>query len=315
VPLSDYRPAKLWKVTKAAASSYMGHEPLTLGAALSYYTVFSIAPILLIVISVAGLAFGAEAVRGEVSAQLGGILGAEGAKQIEQMIESAYRPGEGLFATVMAGVLLILGATAVFGEVRNSLDFVWDIKPKPRRGYLKHVIDRLVSFGMVAVLGFLLLVTLVVDAALTGATGRLERFLPQAAILLAGVLEFAFSFVVTVVLFAFVYKFLSDARLRWRDVWAGALMTAVLFLLGKFAIGLYLGRKDVGELYGVAGSVLLLLMWVYYSSQTLFFGAELTRAFAEERGSKIAPSDQAVTTKTVEIETSGRGHAPRPRPA
>jgi membrane protein len=299
----------LWTALKNAIRFFREDDPSALGAALAYYTLFSIAPLLVLVVAIAGAFFGADVVRGQLSGQIQGLIGAEGAEQIETMMQGVWRPGRGGVAAAISGVVLIITATAVFGQIRSSLNKLWDVKAKPKRGYLKHLLDRVLSFAMVIVLAFLLLVSLVVQAALTGAA---QRFLPQGEAVVLQIGEFIVSAGVTVLLFAVVYKYLSDARLRWRDVWAGAIATAILFVVGKNLIGLYLGRKNVADVYGVAGSIVLLLLWVYYSSQIVFFGAAFTRAFAEARGGKIVPSEQAVRTETREVEGPRGAGAPQP---
>jgi membrane protein len=307
------RAAELWKATKSAFKSYLSHDPATLGAGLAYYTVFSMAPLLVLVVSIAGLVFGPDVVSAAIRGQMEGLVGPAGAAQVETMMQGAYRPGEGTLAALIAAALLFFGATAVFGQLRTSLNYLWNVKPKPHAGYAKYLFDRVASFGMAACLAFLLLVSLVVHAGLVGAGKRFERLGAEATAPLLQAAEVVVSFGLTVVLFAVVYKFLSDAKPRWRDVWPGAFITALLFAAGKYVIGAYLGARDVGYAYGVAGSFVVILMWVYYSSQILFFGAELTHAFAAAREARIVPSEQAVRSVSVEVEKPSVGHAKRRR--
>lgn len=299
----------LWKVLKTTVKSYLHNDTATLGAALAYHTVFSIAPVLVIVIAVAGFAFGEKAVQGEINAQAQGLIGKGSAEQIETMIKGAYRTGDSWWATAIAAVLLLVAATGVFGQLRKTLNFLWDVKPKPHSGYIKYLLDRVFSFAMVVCLAFLLLVSLVINAALVGVTKYMNGVMPGASVALLFVLEIILSFGLTTVLFAVIFKLMSDAIVQWRDVFAGALFTAVLFGIGKYAIGTYLGRTNVTDVYGVAGSLIVLLLWVFYSSQIVFLGAEFTQAYADARGAKIVPRDQAIRNVTVEIEKTRGGRS------
>jgi membrane protein len=295
------RPSAFFRVLKTAFLEFVRGDRATLGAALAYYTVFSIAPVLVIAIAVAGLVFGRDAVEDRVREQMAGLVGNAGATQIQTMVQGAYNPGRGVMATVIAAVVLALSATVVFGQLRTSLDVIWSVKPRPGRGYLRMVLNRVFSFAMVVTLGFLLLVSLVLQAALVAATSHLRRFLPEEALVGFQVVEVLVSTGITTVLFLIVYRFLSDARVAWRDCLAGALFTAILFTAGKYAIGLYLGHSKVMDTYGVAGSLVLVLLWVFYTSQIVFFGAEFTQAFAKERGAAIVPGEYAIAVTPEQV--------------
>ncbi|OGW46789.1 MAG: ribonuclease BN, partial [Nitrospirae bacterium GWC2_57_9] len=269
------RPKQLYELLKEAASQWSNDKSLKLGAALSYYTVFSLPPLLLIVIATAAFAFDEEAARGQIVAQFQGFIGKENAAFIETMIEQkAAAPERGLVATAIGLIVLLLGASGVFGELQDSLNTVWNVKPKPGAG-LRHMIrTRLLSFSLILTIGFLLLVSLVLSAALAAFGAYLNRLWPGPPVinylLQAG--NVLLSFALITALFAMLFKILPDARIAWRDVWLGASVTAVLFTAGKFLLGLYLGTSDVASAYGAAGSLIILLLWIYYSSQILFFG-------------------------------------------
>ncbi len=257
-----------------------------LGAALSYYTTFSIAPLLMITIAIAGLAFGADAARGRIVAEVQGLLGKTGAEAVEAMLRNAHKPGTGIFATVVGVVTLLLGASGAFTEPKSALNTVWEVETPKGGGIRRMVRERLGSFAMVLVVGFLLLVSLVVSAALSALGTVFGRGIGTTLHLLQAA-NLVVSLAVVTALFALIFKLLPDTRVAWKDVWVGALMTSGLFTLGKFLIGLYLGSRNVGSAYGAAGSLVIVLVWVYYAAQILFFGAELTQVWARRHGSRI----------------------------
>lgn len=276
----------LWSLTKTSFLSWRQDHASSMGAALAYYTLFSIAPVLIIVIAVAGFFFGAEAARGEIVEQLRGLLGDDGAAAVEGLLASASEPEEGALATLVSLALLALGATTVFAELQSDLDRIWRAPAaKPLSGVFAFLRARLLSFGMVLVLAFLLLVSLVVSAALAVLGKWWGGWFEGWAVLLEG-LNFAVSFAITTGLFALIYKFLPRADIAWRDVWIGAAVTAFLFAVGKLLIGLYIGRSGVASGFGAAGSFVVLLVWVYYSTQIFLLGAEFTWVYAHERGSR-----------------------------
>lgn len=271
--------SRLKIVLGASLISWIDHRAGSKGAALAFYTLFSMTPILILAIAVAGYVFGAEAAQGEVVAQMQGLVGPNGAQAIQALLAAARDPSSGLVATLVAGVLLLVGATSVFAELKGSLDELWGIEKTRQSAFVVLLRTRLLSLGLVLVLAFLLLVSLVVSAALA----MLERYahgvLGSSIGVLAAISSLV-SFGVIAGMFAVIYKTLPDAPLSWRDVWVGAAFTAGLFSLGKYAIGLYLGNSGVASSFGAAGSVIALLLWVYYSAQIFFFGAEFTRQFA-----------------------------------
>ncbi|MGZ5036518.1 MAG: YihY/virulence factor BrkB family protein [Usitatibacter sp.] len=276
--------ARLWGVLARSLSDWIDHRASSKGAALAFYTLFSMTPILVLAIAAAGYFFGAEAAQGEIIAQIEGLVGRNGALAIQGLLASARDPSTGLTATLVASVLLLVGATTVFVELKGSLDELWSIEPAKGSAIVVFLRTQLHSFGLVLVLAFLLLVSLVLSAALA----VLERYaggMWSSAYEILATVSSAIAFGVIACLFAVIYKVLPATPLSWRDVWVGAAFTAGLFSLGKFAIGLYLGNSAVASSFGAAGSLIALLLWVYYSAQIFFLGAGFTRQYALEFGS------------------------------
>jgi membrane protein len=273
-------------LARQAVDAWIEDYAPSMGAALAYYTTFSLAPLLLIVIALAGFAFGADAARGEIVAQLAGLVGPEGAKAIQELLKSANHPESGIFATLLGFGALLLGATSIFGELQTDLDRIWRAPAlKQPQGLWALVRSRLLSFGMIAVMGFLLLVSLVVSAALSAADRWGNSLFPTWHLVLQ-IANIVVSFGITTALFAMAYRILPRLKIAWSDVWIGAVATAVLFTLGKYLIGLYLGRAGVSSGFGAAGSLVVILAWVYYASQIFLLGAEFTWVYAHRHGSK-----------------------------
>jgi membrane protein len=268
---------------KEAFKEFGEDKAQRLGAALAYYTIFSIGPLLLIAVAMAGIFLGQEAAQGQVSGQLDKVFGSTTAKSVEEMIQAAAKPKSGRVATIVGIVMLLFGASGVFGQLKDALNTIWNVEPKKAAGIKGFVKERFLSMAMVLGIGFLLLVTLVLDAIVSAMGDYLGRLIGGETIL--HVLQLAISFVVVTVLFAAIFRILPDLKIAWRDVWLGAVFTAVLFVLGKFGLGLYLGKAAVGSSYGAAGSLVVLLIWVYWSAQILFFGAEFTQVYARTFGS------------------------------
>ena len=284
-------PSDLWAMTKAAGSAFIEDKAPRLGAALAYYTIFSLAPLLVIVLAVAGFFFDEKAAQGQIKDQIESLVGEDGSKAIEQMVASANQRQAGTLATVIGVVMILFGAAALFGQLQDALNTIWGVQPKPGRGVMGILRDRFLSFSMVLGTAFLLLVSLIVSAALSASS----KYLGAGGTGAVGhTLEMTGSLVVVTVLFAMIYRFLPDAKIPWRDVWFGAAVTAVLFTVGKYLIGLYLGKTGTASAYGAAGSLAVLLIWLYYSSQIFLFGAELTKAYANQFGSRIVPHDYAI---------------------
>lgn len=275
-------PRGVLSILKETAKEWSDDDAPRLGAALAFYTLFSIAPMLIILVSVLGMVLGEEASRGQLFHQIDKLVGRQGAEAIQSMIANASQPGRGTFATVVGFITLFVGATGVFAQLQEALNKVWNVPPRPISAIKNFFKERVLSFAMVLGIGFLLLVSLVLSAAVA-AVGDLLADLIHPAVL--HVINFVFSFAMTTVLFALIYKYIPDVKVEWHDVWVGAAVTAFLFSVGRFLIGLYLGRSSVSSSYGAAGSLVVVLMWVYYASQILFFGAEFTQVWARRRGS------------------------------
>ena len=275
---------RVYRVLTDSVQAWINHRGASKGAALAFYTLFSMTPILVLAIAVAGYFFGAEAAQGEIIAQLQGLIGPNGAQAIQAVLAAVRDPASGLVAAVVSGVLLLVGATSVFTELKNSLDDLWGIEQPLQSGIMALVKNRLLSFGLILVLAFLMLISLVVSAALAVLARYAGDIWSSSAAALVTLSSFI-SFSVIACLFAVIYKTLPNVVLAWRDVWTGAVVTAALFSLGKYAIGLYLGNSAVASGFGAAGSVIALLLWVYYSAQIFFLGAEFTRQYAVRFGS------------------------------
>lgn len=287
------RASAFFPLLKATVAEWQEDKVPRLAAALAYFTVFSLAPLLVIAISIAALFFGEEAARGQIFAQLQGLIGRQGAEAIEATITNADRVEGGGIATIVGIITLLLGASGVFGQLQDALNTIWEVAPKPGRGIVSFLRTRFLSFGMVLVIGFLLLVSLVLSAILAGVSTYMEGFVPALAPLWA-IVNFLVSFGVITCLFALIYRVLPDVHIAWGDVWVGAAFTALLFTIGRTLIGIYLGSAAVGSAYGAAGSLVIILVWVFYSAQILLFGAEFTQVYARRYGSRIRPTSLAI---------------------
>jgi membrane protein len=289
-----------------AGRGWYKHRAQRLGAALAFYTTLALAPLTIIAIAVAGYFFGEEAARGGVVDQIEHLVGRDGAIAIEALIQKAGEPHQSRIATVISVGLLLFGATGVFAELKDSLDIIWEVKRKPGLGLWTMMKTQLLSFAVVVGTGFLLLVSLLLTATLTAFTNWLSHWLPV-TVWSAYFLDLLVSFLVITFLFALIFKLLPDVTVSWRDVWIGAVLTAVLFMIGKFLIGVYIGSASIGSIYGAAGSLVVVLVWTYYSSLILFFGAEFVRAYARCFNPKlIVPTEQAVPMTEVQV-TKQRG--------
>jgi membrane protein len=287
----------LFQILKDTVNSFIEDDCPTMAAALSYYTVFSLPPLLVLILAILGAVLDPRDIQGTIETQMRGAMGPAGAEQVRTILANADRPdSDGTLLTVLGVIGLLLGATGVFGQLQAALNKAWGVAPDPQRGGIKSMLlRRIFGIGMVLGLSFILLVSLVVSALLSAFGDQLSRFLPEG--LSAPVLEainFAGSLAVIALLFAAIFKVLPDARIEWRDVRVGAVATALFFVAGKFMLGWYLGQSNPGEAFGAAGALAIMLVWVYYSSMIVLLGAEFTRAWAEERGSGIVPERGAV---------------------
>lgn len=304
---------ELWLTIKETINDWVDDNAARLAAALAYYALLSLAPLIVITIAVVGWFVGADAARGKVAGELSAVVGGEAAQGIQAVAESAQSPAAGIVSTIVGIVTLFVGASGVFGELQSSLNTVWEVAPKPGRGLMGQLHDRFLSFTMVLGVAFLLLVSLVVSSALSAAGSFMAGALPGGEAVWQ-VVNFLFSLAIVTGLFALIFKVVPDAKVKWRDVWLGAAVTAVLFTIGKLLLGLYLGKAAVGSSYGAAGSIIALVVWVYYAAQLLLIGAEFTQVQARRRGRNIQPSDNAVSTEQAHAaEKAAEGKAPPPR--
>jgi membrane protein len=279
---------------KNATIAFSDDNAFKLSASLSYYTIFALGPLLIIVISLSAIVYGKDVVEGRLFQQLSGLIGADAALQVQNILSNAQQTHATTLGAIIGFIVLFIGATGVFTEIQGSINFIWSVRAKPKKSWLKYLLNRLISFSLVVGLGFLLLVSLIVNALLTLLSETLTRKFPHFPV---GFFNLANSLIILTVitfLFTVIYKVLPDAVIAWKDAWVGSIFTATLFLLGKFLIGYYLGKSNLGVTYGAAASVVILLAWVYYSSLILYFGAEFTKIYALHSGEGIRPKQTAV---------------------
>ena len=285
--------AQIGSLLKSTVVEWIDDNAARVAAALAFYTLLSMAPLVVLSISIAGFVLGEESARAHLVQEVGGMVGPEAAGALKTVIESAHQSDSGVISSIIGVVVLLLGASGVFGELQYALDTIWGVKPKPKRGIAGVIRDRLFSFSMVVAVAFVLLVSLVVSAVLSGVGRFMSDSLPGGATLWQA-LNIIVSLGVVTVLFAMIFKVVPDVEIRWRDVWVGAFVTAALFSAGKYLLGFYLGTSSVASSYGAAGSVVALVVWVYYSAQIVFLGAEFTQVFARTYGVQIRPSRNAM---------------------
>lgn len=296
----------IWSITSQSFSDFIDNKVLKLSAALAFYTIFSLPAMLIIIISVSDIFYGRAAIEGTLYHQIAGFVGNDAALQIQQTIRGAALSQSSYFATIVGIVTLLFGATSVFGEIQESINQIWKLKAKPRKGkgFLKMLINRLLSFSLVISLGFLLLVSLLINGLMDLLITRLTSMFPELTVIVVYAVNVIITFGITALLFAMIFKVLPDARIKWKHVKAGAITTALLFMVGKFLIGYYLGHSKLSSTYGTAGSVIVMLLWVYYSAMILYFGAVFTHVFAVHTGSRIYPSNYAVWVQEIEVEST-----------
>ena len=284
----------LWVVTKKTCVAWYVADPFRQSAVIAYYAIFSIPALLVIIITSAGFAFGKEAVMGQISGQISSAIGFETAIQVEEMIKNAGMQKNSIWATIISIVTLILGATGVFAQMQVSLNQIWEVKVEAKQMWLKTLRDRLFSFGLILCIGFLLLVSLVFTTFLEAFGGWIKLNLLDFMLFVFQAVNLLVSFSIITVLFALMFKILPDAKIKWRDVWIGAMVTTILFIVGKFGLGVYFAKVNPGSTYGAAGSIVLLMLWVSYSCMIVFLGAEFTKQLALHKGRKIEPVKNAV---------------------
>lgn len=300
---------KFFYVLKEAAKAFSGDNAVKLSAALSYYTIFAIGPLLVIVLSLSGIFLGEAAVEGKLYGQIRGLIGSEAAKQVQEIIQNIQKTNNSTIGAIIGGIVLVIGATGIFAEIQDSINYIWSLKAKPKRGFIKLLMNRLLSFSLIISLGFLLIVSLVANALMDILNERLTRFFPDTMVYIIYGLNIVLLLAVISLLFAIIFKVLPDGKIKWKDAFVGAFFTSILFLIGKSAIGYYLGNSKLGSTYGTAASVVIILTWVYYTSIILYFGAEFTKIYALEFGGGIVPNETAVfiiKQEAKELEISPR---------
>ncbi|TGD81747.1 YihY/virulence factor BrkB family protein [Hymenobacter wooponensis] len=313
---AHYRLSDILGILKTTASEFMVNNSFRHAAALSYYTIFSLPPLLIIVITTASAIYGTEAVTGQIYGQMRGFLGPDSAKFLQDSIAEFTKQQKSGVASIIGVGTLIFAATTFFVTLQESINDIWNLKVKPRNGIWQFVRDRLLSFGLILSVALLLLISFVISALLSVFTDQLQKWFPEVAVIFIHIVDFTLSLFITSLLFGLIYRFLPDAIIRWRDVGIGAVITALLFLVGKYLIAFYIAKSDPGSAFGAAGSAIVLLLWVNYSSLIIFFGAEFTQEFADAFGQKVQPKAHAVRIETREVpegETKEEITTGRPR--
>ena len=285
---------KIGYLLKETFNGFINDNGIKLSAALSYYTVFSLPPLMIIIMSLSGIFFGPDAVKGEIFGQINGLVGSDAAMQIQETLRKVELSNSSSFAQTFGIIILLIGASGVFAEIQDSINYIWGIKAKPKRGVIKYLYNRLMSFSMIGSVGFLLLVGLIVNSIIAILSKRLAIIFPHDTIYLFNVVNTLVIFSIITLLFIIIFKTLPDGKIAFRDCFIGASFTAFLFMIGKFVIGFYLGRYNIASVYGAAGSIILILVWVYYSAIILYFGAEFTKVYARTHGQKIIPNAYSV---------------------
>lgn len=293
---------KIWKILVATFSGFIDDNGLKLSASLAFYTIFSLAPLLILVISLADLAWGRNAAANELYPQISQYVGSQAAIQIQEMLKSLQLSGKTGTAVVVGVAVLLVGASSMFVEIQDSLNIIWRVKAKPKRGWVKLLENRFLSFSLIVSLGFLLLVSLVINVLMVALSNKITHFLPVVTGLLVKGINWGITLVVISTLFAIIFKVLPDVKIKWKDVRSGAIFTAILFMLGQYVISLYLQYAAQTSTYGAAGSIVVILLWIYYTSAILFIGAEFTQVYAEAIGNRIEPAEYAVSVKQTEVE-------------
>lgn len=296
----------IWQVLKKSFSGFGDHKVPKLSASLAYYTVFSLGPLMIVIIYIASIFLGREAIEGTIYTQLEGFVGHDTAEQVQDIIKNASVTDKGGVAAIIGVVTLLIGASTVFAEIQDSINTIWGLKAKPKLGLSKLLQSRLLSFGIIGSLGFLLLVSLAVTAIVEGLGNQLKNIFPDIGVVVFYIVNLLLTLGIVTLLFAVIFKVLPDAKIKFKDVWPGAIATAVLFLIGKFGISFYISQSNIGSTYGAAGSLVVLLVWIYYSSIILYFGAEFTKAYAVQYGAEIHPNHYAVVVKDVQVEQEGK---------
>jgi membrane protein len=292
---------KIGYLFKETFKGFIDDNALKLSAALSYYTIFSLPPLLIIIIAVSGIFFGTDAVNGEVFGQIRGLVGDSAALQIQETLKNLKLSDSNVFASIVGLVILLIGASGVFAEIQDSINYIWGLKAKPKRGFMKFLYNRIMSFSMIGSVGFLLMVSLIINTVIEVLSKRMAIWFSQDTVVLFYILNFLIVFIIITVLFSIIFRTLPDGKIALRDSLIGASLTSFLFMIGKFAIGFYIGKYSIVSAYGAAGSVIMILVWVYYSAIILYFGAEFTKVFAITHGKNIIPNQYSVQIQKVKM--------------
>lgn len=300
--MNKFKLKTLWSILKKSVEGFIVHKVPRLSASLAFYTIFSLGPMMLVILFFSTFFWKRQAIEGIIYRNLSGVIGESAALQIQDIIKNAALTGS-QFTIALSFIILIISATTVFTEMQTSMNVIWDLRIKKRRGWGRMLRSKLLSFSIVAGLGFLLLVSLIINGLLEGFMGKLQEMFPHTMIVMVYIIQLIITLLVVASLFALIFKVLPHAVIRWKDVIPGSLFAAVLFMAGKFLISLYINKTDFGTSYGAAGSIIILLLWIYYSSVILYFGAEFTKAYALRFGAEIIPKEYAVTIKVVEVES------------
>lgn len=288
---------KSWNLLKDTFFEFNEDNAIKLSASLSYYTLFALPPLLIIIITICSFFFGEEAVTGELYGQINRLVGNDAAIQIQEAIKNVQLSDSNVFITVFGVVMLLIGASGVFAEIQSSINFIWGLRAKPNKGLKKFIQNRIMSFSMIASVGFLMLVSLMLNTVLDLLNSRLKLYFPESTVYLFYVINLVLVLASITLLFAIIFRTLPDGVIKWKDAFIGASCTAALFMIGKFAIGFYLGSSTIASVYGAAGSVIIILVWVYYSAIILYFGAEFTKVYAKSYGGQIVPNEYSVEIK------------------
>ena len=294
----------IYTYLKQVFTEFAEDDILKYSASLAYYTVFSLAPVLIVIISICGVLFGKEAIQGHIYGQIKGLVGNDAAVQIQETIKNIHLTGHNIFATIISIIVLLIGATGIFGEVQDSLNKIWGLRIKTKKTWWKLIINRLLSFSLILCIGFVMMVSLLLNALVSAFGTFLARYFSEFSVILVQLTDNVLTFIVTTFLFSLMFKVLPDAKIKWKDVLIGGLITSVFFTLGKLTIGYYLGSSNIASVYGAAGSIMIIMVWVYYSSIILYLGAEFTKVYAKLHGGKIYPNEYAIWIKTEETQVA-----------
>ena len=296
---------KFFQFVKTVFGEFSDSGGMKFAASLAYYTVFALAPMLVLIISIFGRVFGREAVTNQLFKQINGLVGNEAALQIQDMIKNVRLSGDSIFAIILSSVLVIIAATGIFGDVQDSINKIWGLKAKPKKAWWKLILNRLISFSMIISIGFIMLISLAMNAIVSAFSGYLKTRIPGNTGLFIDIVNHLLAFVISTFIFALIFKVLPDAKIKWRDVIRGALLTSVLFTLGKLGIGFYIGKTNL-SIYGAAAAIIIVMLWVYYSAIIIYLGAAFTKVYVSRDGrSRIQPNQYAVWVNTQEVETNG----------